>query len=201
MADSATTALGRKPRWRRRNGSFATADRWATVLVSRGVNGGRPSVRRRTNSLRGDDREYAKVADSVATARGSRPRWRQRNKSVAMAGRRAIVSHGTDGGGVTDGGGTASSIAAAANAAAAAIRGGGDCSGGGDTRRRRVQVGPPISSSLQGGGGNLDRGSLFLSLTRHGEITSKLYSHSQKWSARYSFLPPLYRREKERGLP
>ena len=121
-------------------------------LGVRGVNGGRPSVRRRTNSLRGDDREYAKVADSVATALGSRPRWRRRNKSVAMAGRRAIVSHGTDGGGVTDGGGTASSIAAAANAAAAAIRGGGDCSGGGDTRRRRVQVGPPISSSLQGGG-------------------------------------------------
>ena len=56
VADSEATTLGRKPRWRQRNRLFATAGRRATVLASRGVDGGRPSVGRRTNGLRGDDR-------------------------------------------------------------------------------------------------------------------------------------------------
>ena len=116
-----------------------------------------------------------------------------------MTGRRATVSHGTDGVGETYGGGTASSIAAAANAAAAVLRGGGDCSGGGETKRRRVQVDPPISSSNFRGGGE-PRSGFPLSLshaTWRGHIKT-VFSFSKRHTRYSSSLP--YIGERKRGV-
>ena len=74
---------------------------------------------------------------------------------------------------VRSGGENGVQFAAAASAVAAAIPGGGDCSGGGECGGGDFRSSSlPLPFRGERGGENLDRGSLFLTLSCHGDVPS-----------------------------
>ena len=188
MAGSARTAQGRNHVGGGvtvvRNGGKA-GDRLDVL----GVNGVRPSVKRRTTVVvatfastptRRTPRRRLWAVDHAGGSVNSPLRWQVGGRPfltdpTALARRTAAERRRRSRWRRTQ---RRRRYAAAATAAAAAKQSGGVS--------RPILLSPLPTSE---GGGNLVRGSLFLSLTRHGEVTSTLHSHSQKTS--YAILSSL----------